>query len=49
MWEAFIVMIFGLPAFLWQVITKEEKRTLFDDLVLAIMIAIVIYILANIF
>ncbi|MBP6866144.1 MAG: hypothetical protein KBC12_01215 [Candidatus Pacebacteria bacterium] len=49
MWEAFVVMIFGLPAFLWQVITKEEKRTLFDDLVLAIMIAIVIYILANIF
>ncbi|HEY4477950.1 MAG TPA: hypothetical protein VJB09_01600 [Candidatus Paceibacterota bacterium] len=48
MWETFVVMIFGLPAFLWQVITKEEKRTLFDDLVLAIMIAIVIYILARI-
>jgi hypothetical protein len=48
MWEAFIVMLFGLPAFLWQVITKKEKKTLVDDLVLAIMIAIVIYILFHI-
>ncbi|MFN4181133.1 MAG: hypothetical protein ACK4FA_00345 [Candidatus Paceibacteria bacterium] len=49
MWEAFVVLFVGLPSFIWQLITKKEKRQFFDDLVLAIIIAIVIYILFHLF
>lgn len=49
MWEAFVTLVIGLPAALWQVMSKKDKRKHMDDLLLTIVIVIIIYLIIRIF
>lgn len=44
--EAFVVMIFGLPAFFFQILGKQEKKQFWSDLFQAMFIATAIVALA---